>query len=137
MICSLFPPTAKKRGLKSLQDFQLASAAVGDAVAMVGPALIGQFALQPVMDSLTGIAQPLLQQVFCCPLCKMRASRNVSRGQAEMPERCSVAALLTPVLLLGYDWTLSPGEGKSTFSVLKDSLSVQRRSIKVHVSTLC
>lgn len=39
MICSLFPPlTAKKRDLKSLQDFQLASAAVGDAVAMVGPA---------------------------------------------------------------------------------------------------
>lgn len=49
-----------------------------------------------------------------------------------MSEHCSVAALLTPVLLLGYDWTLSPGEGKSTFSTLKGWFSIQCCSIKVH-----
>lgn len=55
-----------------------------------------------------------------------------------MSEQCSVAKLLIPTLLLGCGWTLNPGDGKSTFSILKGYLSIQCRSAKVHAfSVLC
>lgn len=76
------------------------------------------------------------RQRFCCPLCKMRAQRNVSTRQAEMSDHWSVAKLLIPTLLLGCGWTLNPGDGKSIFSILKDYLSIQCRSAKVHAFNL-
>lgn len=65
-------------------DLQLACAVVSHAVSMTGHAGDICVLYGPLMSSLTENAQLLLQQHFCCPLCKTRAARNVSTKETEL-----------------------------------------------------
>lgn len=67
-------------------DLQLASAVVGCALSMSGACWRDQCTLWTPTNHLSGNSQPLPQQHFCYPLCKMRASRNVSTKNTRIAE---------------------------------------------------